>query len=226
MRGIVAPFVVGAKIGDRRLDLDDQQRAVAVDADDVGAPPAGERQLGDGGETARPEQPPDAAANRRAPPRTGGRRPALRAAERPCQRPAASARIIAAAFSAIIIVGAAGVARGDARHRPKRRRCGSRRRRAACSEASTTAVGSSSRPIFAVPTGWKIVVPMSPAALTSSASLCSRRARQIFRRAEAAPAPAPRRCGGRAGSNRPRRARPPRSRDSSAGSPARRADRG
>ena len=36
--------------------------------------------------------------------------------------------------------------------------------------ASTTARSSS--PILAVPTGWKIVVPMSPAALAKSSSDC------------------------------------------------------
>ena len=107
MGGVVAPFVVGAKVGDRRLDLDDQQRAVAVDADDVGAPPVGERQLGDGGEAARPEQPPTPRADRQ-------RRLGLAAVDRRFERrpahvsaPSASARIIAAAFSAIIIVGEA-----------------------------------------------------------------------------------------------------------------------
>ena len=38
------------------------------------------------------------------------------------------------------------------------------------SRSSTTAIGSDGRPILAVPTGWKIVVPMSPAALASEAS--------------------------------------------------------
>ncbi len=37
--------------------------------------------------------------------------------------------------------------------------------------ASTTAIGSAAGPIFAVPTGWKIVVPMSPASVARSASL-------------------------------------------------------
>ncbi len=37
--------------------------------------------------------------------------------------------------------------------------------------ASTTAPGSLAGPIFAVPTGWKIVVPMSPASCASSASV-------------------------------------------------------
>ena len=38
------------------------------------------------------------------------------------------------------------------------------------SRSSTTAIGIGGRPILAVPTGWKIVVPMSPAALASEAS--------------------------------------------------------
>ena len=37
--------------------------------------------------------------------------------------------------------------------------------------ASTTAVGSLASPIFAVPTGWKIVVAISPALTARSASL-------------------------------------------------------
>ena len=36
---------------------------------------------------------------------------------------------------------------------------------------STTAIGSSARPIRVVPAGWKIVVAMSPASLTSSSSV-------------------------------------------------------
>ncbi len=44
------------------------------------------------------------------------------------------------------------------------------------SRSSTTVIGSLLSPIFAVPTGWKIVVPMSPAALTSAASSSSRTA--------------------------------------------------
>ena len=38
------------------------------------------------------------------------------------------------------------------------------------SRLSTTASGSSRRPIRAVPTGWKIVVPISPATRASSSS--------------------------------------------------------
>ena len=38
------------------------------------------------------------------------------------------------------------------------------------SRESTTAPGSSARPILQVLTGWKMVVPTSPAALTSSSS--------------------------------------------------------
>ena len=36
---------------------------------------------------------------------------------------------------------------------------------------STTALGSSKRPILQVPTGWKMVVPMSPAARARSSSV-------------------------------------------------------
>ena len=50
------------------------------------------------------------------------------------------------------------------------------------SRSSTTASGSLSRPIFAVPTGWKIVVPTSPAALARLASSSPHRfARQDIR---------------------------------------------
>jgi hypothetical protein len=40
--------------------------------------------------------------------------------------------------------------------------------------SSTTAIGSLGSPIFAVPTGWKIVVPMSPADFANVASSLSR----------------------------------------------------
>ena len=40
-----------------------------------------------------------------------------------------------------------------------------------CRRASVTALGSSSRPILQVPTGWKIVVPMLPAATARSSSV-------------------------------------------------------
>ena len=82
---------------------------------------------------------------------------------------APSSRIIAAPFSAIMMVGElvlpeviVGITEASItriRSRPNTR-----------SRSSTTAIGSVSRPIFAVPTGWKIVVPTSPAALTRLAS--------------------------------------------------------
>ena len=42
MGGVVAPFAVGAEIGEAGLDLDDQQAPVAAERDDVGAPPVAE----------------------------------------------------------------------------------------------------------------------------------------------------------------------------------------
>ncbi len=61
MRGVVAPFAVGAKVGDRGFDLDDQQRAVAAERDDVGAAAVEQRQFGNGGKAARAQQPANAA---------------------------------------------------------------------------------------------------------------------------------------------------------------------
>ena len=84
-------------------------------------------------------------------------------------RRAPSSRIIAAPFSAIIMVGALvlpDVIVGITEASTTRRRSSPMKR----SRSSTTAIGSLARPILAVPTGWKIVVPMSPAALTSAAS--------------------------------------------------------
>ena len=82
--------------------------------------------------------------------------------------PHASSRIIAAAFSAIIRVGElvlpevmVGMMEASATRRPARPRTFRR--------GSTTAV--SSLPILQVPTGWKMVVEMSPAAFASSSSL-------------------------------------------------------
>src|SRR6266480_7009243 len=80
-----------------------------------------------------------------------------------------SSRIIAAPFSAIIAVGVlvlpevmVGMTEASATRSPA-----SPRKR---NRSSTTAIGSSAVPIFEVPTGWKIVVPISPAALASEAS--------------------------------------------------------
>ena len=61
MRGVLAPLLVGAKVGDGRLDLDDQQRAVASERDDVGAAAVEQRQFGNARVAARPEQPANAA---------------------------------------------------------------------------------------------------------------------------------------------------------------------
>src|SRR5580700_521549 len=83
--------------------------------------------------------------------------------------PGTSSRIIAAPFSAIIMVGElvfpeviAGITEASTTRRPSRPNTRSR--------SSTTASGSLLRPILAVPTGWKIVVPTSPAAFTRLAS--------------------------------------------------------
>src|SRR5690554_2694011 len=84
----------------------------------------------------------------------------------------AAARIMSAAFSAIMIVGAlvlpevisgitlASTTRNPAR--PRRRNCPS-------------SGAASSVPMRTVPTGWKMVVPISPAARASSASVCAAR---------------------------------------------------
>ena len=61
---VVRPFVVGAEILDRRLDLDDPDRPVGPEPHHVGPPPGRQRQLGHHGETAIAQQPADAAADR------------------------------------------------------------------------------------------------------------------------------------------------------------------
>ena len=45
MQAVVRPFLVGAKIGDRRFDLHDQNFAAAAERDKVGATARRQRQL-------------------------------------------------------------------------------------------------------------------------------------------------------------------------------------
>src|SRR5262249_49336348 len=45
MQAVVHPFRVGAKVGDRGLDLDDPERAVSTERHQIGAPPRRQRQL-------------------------------------------------------------------------------------------------------------------------------------------------------------------------------------
>ena len=90
----------------------------------------------------------------------------------PCLTTLQAVPISSAAFSAIMITGALvlpevmlGMIEASAMRRPSMPRTSRR--------SSTTAVRSPSGPILQVPTGWKMVVPISPAARTRSASLCS-----------------------------------------------------
>ena len=61
-----------------------------------------------------------------------------------------------------------GVAGGDARHGRGVDDAQAARRRAPAGVRRAPRVGSSLAPIFAVPTGWKIVVPISPAAVAAA----------------------------------------------------------
>ena len=91
MGGVVAPFAVGAEVGDRGFDLDDQQRALAVERDDVGAPAVAERRVPYASNSRARAR---AAARRaRSPARfpTAGRRSAHdRSRQRPSRRPESS----------------------------------------------------------------------------------------------------------------------------------------
>ena len=194
---VVGPFPVGPEIRDARFDLDDGEAAVRAERDDVGAAPVGEGELGQGRVAELREEPPDAAlhaarhrrlaavggktgagcparlsANRTSSPRFARAR--QRSATRELSRPARfsvahPASTISAPFSAIIRVGELvlpevmrGIAEASMTRSP--------------SDAADPQPlvehreGSPSTPILAVPTGWKIVVPISPAAATSSSS--------------------------------------------------------
>src|SRR6202020_1554603 len=168
--GIIAPLAVGAKVRWRRLDLDDDHVAVAIDRRDIGAPSVRQSELGYAREAARAQQPPHPAGDHQ-------RRLRLAPVRRkglhflPHHATPASARIISAAFSAIIIVGEPvlpevmrGITDASTTRNPPRPWTLSR--------SSTTANRSCANPIFAVPMGWKIVVPTSPAARISSSSDC------------------------------------------------------
>jgi hypothetical protein len=60
---IVAPFAVAEQIGARDLDLDDDQPALGVDRDHVGAPAVGQRHLANREHVAAEEQPGHAAGD-------------------------------------------------------------------------------------------------------------------------------------------------------------------
>jgi hypothetical protein len=57
VHAIVRPFLVGAEILDRRLDLDDPDLAVPAERDQVGPPARCERQFAHAGEAERQEKP-------------------------------------------------------------------------------------------------------------------------------------------------------------------------
>ena len=46
MQPVVGPFLVGAEIGDRGFDFDDDDLAVAAERDQIGAPARRQRQFG------------------------------------------------------------------------------------------------------------------------------------------------------------------------------------
>ena len=62
---VVRPFPVGAGIGDARLDLDDGERAVAAEGDDVGAAAARQGELDEADMTELEEEPAHAALQAR-----------------------------------------------------------------------------------------------------------------------------------------------------------------
>ena len=64
MQPVVDPFLVGAKIGDRRLDLDDPDFAVAAERHQVGAPARRQRQFAHHRKAQRMQEPRGAARDR------------------------------------------------------------------------------------------------------------------------------------------------------------------
>ena len=64
MHPVVLPFLVGAQIFHRRLDLDDPDVAALVQGDQVGAPSRRQWQLADAGKAERPQQPRGTARDR------------------------------------------------------------------------------------------------------------------------------------------------------------------
>ena len=173
-----------------------------VDRDDVGAAPVDQRAVRSRWKSRAPSGAAARRARSSAPSRTGGRRPGERAARRPwVTRPSRrrgsfappSRRSSSSANSVLpeVIRGMTEASTTVSPSSPSTR-----------SRSSTTAAGSSARPIFAVPTGWKIVVPMSPAAFGEIIVVRSRARRASAPRANSAPAPARRRDAARGGSNR------------------------
>ena len=64
MHAVVGPFLVGAKIRDRGLDLDDPDFAIASERHQIGTPPRQQRQLRHAGQPQRQQQSLGAARNR------------------------------------------------------------------------------------------------------------------------------------------------------------------
>ena len=74
MQPVVHPFLVGAEIRDRRLDLDDPDFAVGAERHEIGAPAGRQRQLAHHRKPERMQEPRGAARDRRARSAIAGRR--------------------------------------------------------------------------------------------------------------------------------------------------------